>query len=81
MTTSLLEKAKTTPSRDTAKIGHKVNKQTIDLALALLKEEVTYKQAAQALGFKSTGYVGAWMVKHLKAAMREGRLKIEPDTL
>ena len=65
---TLLQKAKNVKVQRYEK-GYISDKQTVELALAWARDEVSTQQVATALGYKTGGYVYSILAKALRSAL------------
>ena len=71
---TLLEKAKAAPGPHRGRHGN-VTEGDLELIEAVVRGDVTIKQAAYALGMKHSGNFVQWTGANLCAAIRQGMLK------
>ena len=74
MAKSLLEKAKSVPTKN--RVRSALSDEEIELAIAWLNDEVTLTQAATAMGYKSGGAWVARVALLLREAFRTGIIKV-----
>lgn len=73
--TTKLDEAKKIPVR--RQNVYKPSDEELDLAIALMKDEVTVTQIYRAKCLSTHSTVYPWLFKHLQAGVREGRIIIE----